>query len=765
MYRIYADQTCIYDDVTSLDNELLLEPVFSQEDNTSGSLEFLMPPNNSGYNSISRMSSDIVLYKNGKPKWQGRILTESIDFWNNKRVMCEGTLAFLNDTIQTKRELKGLDISGFLQNIISEHNLKVSANRQFKVGKVTVTLPNGPTDWYVDYESTYHHISEYLLNPYGGHIQIRLEVQPDGKTIDRYIDYVVDYQNRNSQKIEFGQNLLDFTRSWDMSDFVTAVVPFGADIEGADGERLTVASVNDGKISVVSSSANTYGYIEKVLDLSDIDDPNVLLQQSKDYLSKVQFDNLVIELSAVDLHFLDNNIEDIELLDELQLISTPHGMDRTFPVTRVEIPLDRPEDSRFRLGENVKNTFTSISNTINTELIEELKKGPDTSYILDQAKQNAAQIIQNATNGYITITTGEFGTNELYISNDRDYSKAGRYWRWNIDGLGYFDKTLITPTNPSGLKLAMTMDGQINADFITTGRLNAGIVSTGILQDIKKNVVFNLDTGEFIMKKGQINLGNGNFVVDTNGDVKMNGDILLSGNIVWTSKSTPCQAVYSRNNITKPTNGWMYNDVSKFPNYSTTSWHKIMDSYDYYVSYTYDGGATWTNTVMIRGKNGTNGTNGRDGKDGKDGTDAAVTSQNVFNALTSDGTKFGCFGDEYGRLYINAQFIRGGVIQASYGSNKLNITENGLKFVDAYDRELWSMGISGGRFYMTSYDTYFDLDVARNINLSTSSTIVMTAANGVEMHMGSGNYWEFTGGGINYCNYRGQVINRVMLEQ
>ena len=43
------------------------------------------------------------------------------------------------------------------------------------------------------------------------------------------------------------------------------------------------------------------------------------------------------------------------------------------------------------------------------------------------------------------------------------------------------------------------------------------------------------------------------------------------------------------------------------------------------------------------------------------------TDQNVFDVLTSGGTKFGIFSDSYsGRLYINADYIRSGTINADY---------------------------------------------------------------------------------------------------
>ena len=64
------------------------------------------------------------------------------------------------------------------------------------------------------------------------------------------------------------------------------------------------------------------------------------------------------------------------------------------------------------------------------------------------------------------------------------------------------------------------------------------------------------------------------------------------------------------------------------------------------------------------------------GKDGTDGTDATVTPENVFNALTDDGTKFDCFYDKDGKLYINALFINTQDLTADWVLSKRVIAQN-----------------------------------------------------------------------------------------
>ena len=58
--------------------------------------------------------------------------------------------------------------------------------------------------------------------------------------------------------------------------------------------------------------------------------------------------------------------------------------------------------------------------------------------------------------------------------------------------------------------LAITMDGSIVADYITTGVLNADVIRAGILKDYGGNFSLDFETGKLTMKKGSINIGNGN---------------------------------------------------------------------------------------------------------------------------------------------------------------------------------------------------------------------------------------------------------------
>ena len=96
---------------------------------------------------------------------------------------------------------------------------------------------------------------------------------------------------------------------------------------------------------------------------------------------------------------------------------------------------------------------------MNTQRTEQISP----TSILQSARDNATTQINTAMGGYILKTT-----TDLYIMDTPSPATATKVWRWNLNGLGYSD-TGINGT----YKTAMTQDGQIVADMITTGTMSA----------------------------------------------------------------------------------------------------------------------------------------------------------------------------------------------------------------------------------------------------------------------------------------------------
>lgn len=707
MYSIYANDACIYSDVFALESMKVLNPKLTMEDNAAGSLVMTLPPQNVGYSTIDRLTTDISVQKDGVELWSGRVLQENKDFYNNRVLYCEGELAFFNDSTQPPGEHAGLSVRAYMERLINVHNSKVPANRQFRLGAVTVVDTNYPT-YYTNYEKTIA-IFNSLVEAYGGHLRVR---RVNGV---RYLDYLKDYPDTCSQVIQFGTNLIDFTRKWDSTEFATVIVPLGNRLDDSPIEALdaylTVESVNQGSMYVQSDAAMAaYGWIEKTVTWDDVSDPAVLLEKAKEYLKDIQFDNMELELSALDLHYLDVDVEAVNLLDEIRVISFPHGLDRLFPVTKLEIPLDNPDQTQFKMGDTVQTGLTNVNNQTSAAILKKIEGLPKAHSLLKEAKENATHIMNMATTGYITITKGENGSEELIISNVRDYTKATKLWKWNMNGFGY--------SNDGGktFGLAMTMDGSIVADYITSGVLNADVIRAGVLKDYGGNFSLDFTTGKLTMKKGSINIGNGNFTVDENGNLyaargtfagtlsgakgTFGGQLTAAtGNFKGIVQAEDFQDKYGRSMM----------DLSKqkfTADYLDLYGITITNKYTGAVTFKVDGSSgevtingkvtmgagssidwytvtekniQWSEAYSMASTANTNANQAKsDAAYAYDEATAAwsrandayyerCTDQNVFNVLTSGGTKFGIFSDStYGRLYINANYIRAGTIDANY---------------------------------------------------------------------------------------------------
>lgn len=167
----------------------------------------------------------------------------------------------------------------------------------------------------------------------------------------------------------------------------------------------------------------------------------------------------------------------LHILDYCRVVSKPHGMDTILPVLKMELHLDNPSENSINLGYSNENSFVAATSSINKELQEKLNEVPEISSVLQMAKDNASALIKAATNGYVTMHQTPAGyVDEIIISDEEDYEKAARVWRWNSNGLGYSN------TGYDGeFGLAMTMDGAIVADRITAGTMYADRIKGGTL--------------------------------------------------------------------------------------------------------------------------------------------------------------------------------------------------------------------------------------------------------------------------------------------
>ena len=713
MYKIYSNSTLIHDQASPDKDIRLVDPVLSLQDNAAGKLEFIILPSNPGYDSINRMNSTIIVKKENKTIWTGRVIQETNDFFQRKRFVVEGALSFLNDIVQPTHVYTRTSLSNFIRAVIDNHNAKVPLSRQIQVGIITVSDYDESYLYETYFRSTWEELNDQCINRLGGHIRIRYNDNSETPILD----YLEDYPNTASQSIDFGKNLLDFTRGWDLSDLSTVIIPRGAMLEPTDesenDEYLTVESVNGGSIYVVNQQAyNTYGRIEKTVDFPEIEDPITLLDVAELYVLFNQFDKMTMSVNAVDMHrFGVSNPESFNLLDEVRCVSNPHGLDRFFPITAIDLPLDRPQNVTYTMGSVAASTISSVVSDTGDLIFKRIKNLPSLTNTLKLAKTQAAAILNQRTTGYVTITEVDDNSEALIISQTKDWRNSNKRWIFNMNGLGY------TKDGGQTYDIAMTMDGTIVADF----------VKTGLLEDGVGNNYWNLSTGEFSLSATtKIGSTTVNDLISENqrmasAVLSINNDISdiqnqLDGNITtWfysvdpTTSNVPASS-WNTNALKEAHLGDLYYNTTKgycwrwMKNGNTYSWQRItdtdvtkaladaaaaQDTADHkrrvFVATPippYDVGDLWvqgTSGDLMRCKTAKSANGTYSASDWVKATkytddsavsalDARLNQQEVFNRLTKNGALHGIFM-ENNDLYINATYLKTGIITDNKGKN------------------------------------------------------------------------------------------------
>ena len=349
LYRVIMDGN----DILNFQEKpyILIRPSLEMELNTAGSFDFSMPPCHTFYDDIRPLTSTIEVYEDEDLLWFGRPVEIKTDYFKNKQVYCEGALSFFNDTVQRPHEYDSIYVHDFFNTIVTAHNAQVAPSRQFTVGNVTVQ--NKIVYRTLRYESTFDVLKRQCLNAEGGYIFIRRE---NGVN---YIDWLAEVPYTTNQPVEFGLNLLDLTSGFNGSSIVTCVLPLG-EADQETGKELTIASINDGSDIIESEAVSTYGRITKAVQFNGVRYPDTLYEDGQEYLVSHQFDDLVIECDAAELHMQNPNYEKFRVGQMVHCHSVPHLLDRSFPLLKMSISLDSAA-KKITLGSQKSQTLTEIT--------------------------------------------------------------------------------------------------------------------------------------------------------------------------------------------------------------------------------------------------------------------------------------------------------------------------------------------------------------------------------------------------------------------
>lgn len=350
MYTIRLDDTLMFD--PRVDELEIFDARAQFEVNKTNGLDFTVYPSHPLYARFKRFKSIVELYQNNVLLFRGRVLNDEAGLYNEKKIICEGELAYFNDTIIRPFEFQGT-IEGFLSYIISQHNSQVENIKKFTLGNVTVTnSTNNIVRSSIDAQTSWEIINNRLIKLLGGYIVLRR-----ANNIN-YIDYLADSNYMSLQKIELGKNLLDLTRRINGDEVITALIPYGAKIDEQSDERITIKSVNNNIDYIYDQEAvEKHGWIFGTETWDDVTIPSNLLTKARQTLAAGILLNSSIELTALDLSLMDISIDEFRIFEYVKVEVPTHLIDDNLLISKMSLDILSPENNKLTLGLDIQ-TFT-----------------------------------------------------------------------------------------------------------------------------------------------------------------------------------------------------------------------------------------------------------------------------------------------------------------------------------------------------------------------------------------------------------------------
>lgn len=313
----------------------------------------------------------------------------------------------------------------------------------------------------------------------------------DGSILDTFGgEYLFDKWNisllesRGSNRgvtIRYGKNMTDLEQEENDTDFYTGVYPFWYS-ESEDGGLVTL-SANDGIVNAPGNydfvkimpldlssedfgkeTTNSEGYtttIEKPTEAELLAAAQKYIANNKIGIPKVSLDVSFVMLAQAEEYKDFARLETVKLCDIVTVEFEKLGVKTTAKCIKTVYNVLTDKYDSIELGEPKSSLAETVSNQ--GTLIEEAS---DKSY-MERAIQNATDLIMSGKlGGYVTVTK-----NEIYIADNNDLDKAVKVWRWNSGGLGYSSSGKDGPFGT-----AITSDGKIVADYISTGNLDCSVL-------------------------------------------------------------------------------------------------------------------------------------------------------------------------------------------------------------------------------------------------------------------------------------------------
>lgn len=351
---------------------MLIDPVLSRGVNRAGTLTFDISVEHPYYDCIKDRQYYLRVWRAGHLIFECRPVPPITESGGIKSVTCEGALAYLNDTIQWRKEYHDTTPEEYLQDKIDWHNARVDdPMRQFT--EVNCTVTNSTDNVYRvdnDLPNTLDNIQRKLVERLGGYIDVAYLVttivDPNlnvlSETVEKGIQYFPELP-KGGQEVRSGVNLLSCETAASADEFYTVLIPQGATPEGSDFP-LDISSVNDGHTYVeCAEGIAQYGRIWATKTWQD-----VTVAENLKAFAQADVDSQMdrpesITVSAADLYYSGDSGVPLEYGSKIYVEDSPDGVTGWFDCTDEEIHIADPTQNKYTLG----CRRSSITQPVSTE--------------------------------------------------------------------------------------------------------------------------------------------------------------------------------------------------------------------------------------------------------------------------------------------------------------------------------------------------------------------------------------------------------------
>ena len=300
--------------------------------------------------------------------------------------------------------------------------------------------------------------------------------------------HVIHHQGRGNHTgvvIEYGKNLTDMEHDDDNTDVFTDLLPYA--VSTAEDGTETVITLAEVLIPVVETTlVQRKTYIKDFSEYFDMEETiteEALRAKANNY---VEVNSLGIGKPSITVAFepLWKQPEYAAVLERVSLCDTVTVRHSVLGITAKAKVIATRYDTlaekyiSIELGSAKANLLQNVSSA--QDAAEQAAAKVDRfPALMNTAIAEATGLITGQTGGYVVINThSDTGKPyELLILDAPSIAEAVNVWRWNVGGLGFSHNGYNGP-----YETAITADGQIVADFITSGTLVANIIKAGVLQ-------------------------------------------------------------------------------------------------------------------------------------------------------------------------------------------------------------------------------------------------------------------------------------------